>query len=31
MTLVGGGILVAAIAAHSVWMARRRSIPQPAE
>ncbi|MCV9943400.1 MULTISPECIES: DMT family transporter [unclassified Rhizobium] len=30
MTLVGGGILVAAIAAHSVWMARRKSIRQMA-
>jgi drug/metabolite transporter (DMT)-like permease len=30
MTLVGGGILVAAIAAHSVWMVRRKSIVQMA-
>ncbi|RUM05600.1 DMT family transporter [Rhizobium chutanense] len=31
MTLVGGGILVAAIAAHSAWMVRRKHISQPAE
>ncbi|MBX4869736.1 DMT family transporter [Rhizobium bangladeshense] len=28
MTLVGGSILVATIAAHSLWMARRKSIRQ---
>lgn len=31
MTLVGGGILVATIGSHSLWMARRKSIGQPAE
>ncbi|MBB3919624.1 DMT family transporter [Rhizobium fabae] len=30
MTLLGGGILVAAIAAHSAWMVRRKSIRQMA-
>lgn len=28
MTLVGGGILTATIAAHSLWMARRKSVRQ---
>ncbi|MBX5048011.1 DMT family transporter [Rhizobium lentis] len=31
MALVGGGILVATIGLHSLWMAGRKSIGQPAE
>ncbi|PDS36277.1 EamA family transporter [Rhizobium anhuiense] len=31
MTLVGGGILVTAIAGHCFWMVREKSIRQPAE